>query len=94
MMSQGFQDVLAERQKQIRLNGYSSEHDAQYVNGELSLAAISYADPTVMDAAAPVPKAWPWQMKFWRPRTRRENLVRAAALIIAEIDREDQHSQR
>ena len=90
MMSQAVKDVLAERQKQIALNGYSAEHDAQYVNAELSLAAISYADPSVTSSSAPVPKLWPWQIDFWRPGSRRENLVRAAALIIAEIDREDE----
>ena len=38
-----------------------------------------------------VPKLWPesWHIMWWKPKTRRENLVRSAALIIAEIDRLD-----
>jgi len=33
--------------------------------------------------------AWPWDPKWWKPKDRRRDLVRAAALIIAEIDRHD-----
>ncbi len=32
---------------------------------------------------------WPWHRDWWKPKDRRQNLVRAAALIIAEIDRLD-----
>lgn len=32
---------------------------------------------------------WPWDMAWWKPRSAREDLVRAAALIIAEIERID-----
>lgn len=39
--------------------------------------------------AVTVPERWPWDGKWWKPRGRRNNLVRAAALIIAEIERLD-----
>ncbi|NLS02289.1 hypothetical protein HGP14_02755 [Rhizobium sp. P32RR-XVIII] len=32
---------------------------------------------------------WPWERRFWKPKDRRRDLVRAAALIIAEIERLD-----
>lgn len=35
------------------------------------------------------PRTWPWEAKWWKPKTVREDLVRAAALLIAEIDRLD-----
>lgn len=35
---------------------------------------------------------WPWDMSWWKPRTPREDLVRAAALLIAEIERIDRTS--
>jgi hypothetical protein len=35
---------------------------------------------------------WPWTRKWWKPRDRRRDLVRAAALIIAEIDRLDREA--
>jgi len=32
---------------------------------------------------------WPWERKWWKPKDRRRDLVRAGALIIAEIERLD-----
>lgn len=32
---------------------------------------------------------WPWERTWWKPRDFRRNLVRAAALILAEIERFD-----
>lgn len=40
------------------------------------------------DLAAP-PQFWPWEWRWWKPRSHRENLVRAGALIVAEIERID-----
>jgi hypothetical protein len=38
---------------------------------------------------AGVPSSWPWDHAWWKPRGARRDLVRAAALIIAEIERLD-----
>lgn len=38
---------------------------------------------------ASVPKIWPWYGQCWKPKDRRRDLVRAAALIVAEIERLD-----
>jgi hypothetical protein len=35
---------------------------------------------------------WPWAREWWKPRDPRRDLVRAAALIIAEIERLDRLS--
>lgn len=32
---------------------------------------------------------WPWSGEWWKPKDRRRDLVRAAALIVAEIERLD-----
>ncbi len=32
---------------------------------------------------------WPWESKWWKPTTPRRDLVKAAALIVAEIERID-----
>jgi hypothetical protein len=32
---------------------------------------------------------WPWDREWWKPRNPRRDLVRAAALIVAEIERLD-----
>jgi len=42
-----------------------------------------------------VPALWPpnWAGWWYKPKTRRQNLVRAAALLVAEIERLDRSSQ-
>jgi hypothetical protein len=39
-------------------------------------------------------RAWPWLEQWWKPRTRREDLVRAGALIVADIERIDRLADR
>lgn len=36
-----------------------------------------------------VPSYWPWAREWWKPRDKRRNLVKAAALLLAEIERLD-----
>lgn len=35
---------------------------------------------------------WPWDWKWWKPTNRRRDLVKAGALIVAEIERLDRAS--
>lgn len=35
---------------------------------------------------------WPWDREWWKPKDRRRDLIRAAALIVAEIERLDRAS--
>ncbi len=37
---------------------------------------------------------WPWERRFWKPKDRRSDLVRAAALLLAEIERLDRAEAR
>lgn len=37
----------------------------------------------------PQPEVWPWDAEWWKPAGQRRDLVKAAALIIAEIERLD-----
>lgn len=74
--------IAAERRRQIATEGWTADHDRQHVSGELVQAALYYADPEagVLD--------WPWDN--W-PKTKGEDrvrdLVKAGALIAAEVDR-------
>lgn len=38
-----------------------------------------------------IPRLWPrsWHCRWWKPKDRRRDLIRAAALIVAEIERLD-----
>jgi hypothetical protein len=37
---------------------------------------------------------WPWSREWWQPKDRRRDLVRAGALIVAEIERLDRAASR
>ncbi|HCD3048219.1 TPA: ead/Ea22-like family protein [Klebsiella variicola] len=93
-------DVLAERQRQVTTEGWSPKHDDQYKNTELAFAASCYAfhaaaaswdleDNGIPYDSHPVPKQWPWEPSWWRPTDARRDLVKAGALILAEIERID-----
>ena len=87
-------DIAAERQRQIEGEGFSLSRDDGYVHGQLARAAAAYAefagfsDSWRRNYVGP-PRAWPWGMQWWKPRDRRTDLVRAGALIVAEIERLD-----
>lgn len=50
----------------------------------------SAADPSHIHVGnVSAPKIWPWYGQWWKPKDRRRDLVRAAALIVAEIERLD-----
>ena len=96
------QDIVAERERQQSVEGWSPGHDDEHDGGELAKAAACYAAgkivsaiPTEIDpdrGAAGYRSVWPWDMTWWKPKTYRHNLVRAAALLVAEIERLDRRS--
>ena len=83
-------DVLAERNRQIEAEGWTPEHDDSHAPGSLADAAACYAG--AFDNQ-PLPATWPWEVNWWKPKDRRRNLVRAAALLLAEIERLDRADQ-
>jgi hypothetical protein len=55
-----------------------------------------FADtPLWHDKTFNVPEAWPenWSATWWKPKDRRQDLVRAGALVISEIERIDRASE-
>lgn len=85
-LSAAARDVLAERRRQIGAEGWTQEHDDEHSTQELAFAAACYA--TADEGDAP-PAVWPWHLSWWKPTDRRRNLVKAGALILAEIERLD-----
>lgn len=83
-------DVLKERHRQITVKGYSTDQDDTYIEGELAAAAISYIEP--MEAE----NYWPagWLDDSFKPSDYRRNLVKACALLFAEIERFDRQEAR
>ena len=95
--------VLAERRRQVEAEGWTPEHDDEHRRGELTMAASCYAMHTALmfegypDAydATKTPRPWPWDPSWWKPSDPRRNLVKASALILAEIERLDRaHAAR
>lgn len=86
----GVEAIAAERKRQVEVEGWTPEHDDEHDNGEMATAAACYAmarhnqDSPLMH--------WPWSMEWWKAKDRRSNLVRAGALIAAEIDRLDREA--
>lgn len=96
-MSKAIKDVINERKRQIEKEGYSTEHDDEHEDFELTRAAICYAEGAAYfhdDASEeyvhiPVSVHWPWESAAFKPKSPRRDLVRAASLIISEIERID-----
>lgn len=90
-------DVLAERRRQIMAEGWTAEHDDTHAKGEMADAAACYAlmaGPERQELSADPGFLWPWSRDWWKPGSPRRMLVKAAALILAEIERIDRHSAR
>lgn len=84
-MKTGIEIIADERKRQIESEGWSAEHDKQYTDGSLAIAAASYA----LAKGHLIPTFWPWDKKWWKPtpENRIKELAKAGALIAAEIDR-------
>ncbi|CAJ7341964.1 Uncharacterised protein [Burkholderia pseudomallei] len=81
-------DVLDERHRQIYAEGWTPAHDDQHDECEMALAAIVYAESAVGYHPS-CPDTWPWSPKWFKPTTPRRDLVKAGALILAELERLD-----
>lgn len=90
--------VLAERRRQIETEGWTPKHDDAHYSGDLAAAAASYAaaaaymvapgSPRDHYTADDPPEMWPPEWEF-KPGSARSMLVKAGALILAEIERID-----
>ncbi|KFB97208.1 hypothetical protein GTGU_04652 [Trabulsiella guamensis ATCC 49490] len=88
-MSKAATDVLEERQRQITAEGWTPEHDDEHSNGEMAIAASSYARYAHTNIYPVLPLSWPWEAKWFKQQGARRDLVKAGALILAEIERID-----
>lgn len=85
-LSPALSDIITERQRQQSVEGWTPEHDDEHTGGELADAAACYAAANKWELG----NQWPWAPEWWRPSPDpRRNLVKAGALIAAEIERID-----
>lgn len=85
--TEGGKDAIAlissERKRQIEVEGWTTTHDDyEHTNGELAKAAACYAH-------GECDEWWPWADGWWKPtpNDRIRELVKAGALVVAEIER-------
>lgn len=92
-MKTGIELIAEERARQVSKEGWTPEHDDDHDNGSLAAVAAQYAliarEQVLGDKGpfAPTPGLWPWDVEWFKPKDSIRNLVRAGALIAAEIDR-------
>lgn len=100
-MKTGIELIADERERQVAKEGWTADHDDQHGSGELADAAACYAagEPIYFERRRTIggsPKlpvihfenVWPFDCGWYKPkRDRIRNLVRAGALIAAEVDR-------
>lgn len=100
-------DIVAERNRQRSREGWTEEHDDEHREGELAKAAACYAWAATLASdvrrvmasgswseAVILRRLWPWGRSWWKPKSPREDLVKAAALIVAEIERIDRMAEK
>lgn len=85
--------IAQERERQTSAEGWTSWHDDHHAEGEMALAGAIYAWPHPRPTEM-VTRQWPWSRSWWKPakdpsdaEQRIRELVKAGALIAAEIDR-------
>jgi hypothetical protein len=92
--SEGAALIHDERLRQIHAEGWTPEHDDHHGDGEMAKAAAVYAWPNnylpeFNATLVSVANLWPWDRSFYKPHLddRVRELVKAGALVAAEIDR-------
>lgn len=89
----GIELIRKERERQINVEGYNAEHDDAEKADSLSTAGAIYALPWNIRTIINATRYWPWDKSFYKPSksdhtdARIKELVKAGALIAAEIDR-------
>lgn len=98
----GIEMIADERARQMAEEGWTAEHDDEHDDFALSQAAVAYAQHALQvgtppdapywmgddDGPTPAADLFPWSLDWWKPSPDPiRNLVKAGALIAAEIDR-------
>ena len=88
----GVELIAVERERQVSVEGWTPEHDDTHTKGEMADAGACYALEAAHNSAYVAGRwmaiLWPWSTEWWKPsHDRIRNLVKAGALIAAEIDR-------
>lgn len=83
-------EITRERGKQVG-KGYDASSDDRYSGYQLIDASIAYSW-AALGHAQYGNRYWPWDAESFKPEGQRANLIKAAALLVAEIERMDRLS--
>lgn len=93
-------DIEMERDYQIKQKDCQTTRDDTYTDNQLIRAACSYALHATNEAQggceqthATIMGVWPWPEGSFSKCDKRSSLVKAAALLVAEIERIDRANQ-
>lgn len=91
-MKTGVELITDERKRQVEEEGYTIQNDCDWQShGELATAALCYiiTDDQMSNYDFDLDLMWPWDWEYYKPcpNDRIRELVKAGALIAAEIDR-------
>lgn len=91
---EGIALIQQEGRRQIESEHWTPAHDDEHIMGEMIGAAMTYAGHALGVVSneeiggADSIEYWPWDQEWWKPSPDAiRNLVKAGALIAAEIDR-------
>jgi hypothetical protein len=86
----GAELIVTDRQRQIDVEGYDEEHDDAHKDGAILYAAQGFLEAVQHPHRTRTPQSWPEEW-VWKPPSKYPDnlglLVKAGALIAAEIDR-------
>lgn len=88
-------EIAAERHRQREQEGWTEQHDDEHDSGAMAVAAACYAltDKRGIEVqTVNLARLWEWTgwaSSWFKPKDQRRNLIRAGALIVAEIERLD-----
>lgn len=94
-------DILGERSRQRRLEGYDDYHDDQLDDWSLASSALAFIEDARLRSTTggkgfddTPPASWPSSKQAWKPKNVRQSLVVAAALLIAEVEKLDRAADK
>lgn len=87
-------DVIDERKRQVIKEGFDTAHDDAYTDNELVRASACFSLYAAGFSKDTLSHLWPrsWSLEWFKDATPRRLLVKAAAPLIAQIEKIDREA--
>lgn len=89
-----FHEIRQERNRQVKEEGFTPDMDDSGQPGRLAAASTCYGMHAAVSLATGenmegLPEWWPFDLSWWKPKNARSSLVKALALMVAELEAVD-----